>query len=200
MNKVQFVIAACHHEPATTTTEATTTTTTTTTTPTTTTTTTEATTTTAHHAGTCTDSDFVVTVDNHLELYIDGVQVSSGLPHANTWPTADTVSVAASAKVIAIKGVDVGSVAGILASGADSTTDGSWKCTNNLDEGWADEGFDDSAWPAATVIGDHGVSPWKIIQGISNDAKWIWTANNIYGPLSDKTVYCRKRRGNCLCI
>jgi len=142
----------------------------------------------------CTDSDFVVTVDNELTLYIDGVQVTSGLPNANTWPTADTIRVAASASVIGIKGVDNEVVAGILASGAQSTTDDSWKCTNTFHEGWAGVTFDDSAWPAATVIDSHGVDPWGTILGISNDAKWIWTPNHQYGPTSDKTVYCRKKR------
>ena len=147
----------------------------------------------------CTDSDFVVTVDNQLDLYIDGAHVS-GLSHANTWAVADTVRVAASAQVIAIKGADDGVSAGILASGADSITDGSWKCTNKFYVGWADEGFDDSRWPAAKVVGPHGIPPWKKIQGIANNAKWIWTAKHILGLLWDKTVYCRKRRGNCLCI
>lgn len=137
----------------------------------------------------CTDSDFVVTADDSLELYIDGAHVS-GLSHANTWTSADRVRVAASSNVIAIKATGGVLVAGILASGADSTTNDSWKCTDQFHNGWADEVFDDSAWPAATVIGDHGIIPWGDISGISSEAKWIWTTTQ-----TDRTVYCRKRRG-----
>lgn len=144
----------------------------------------------------CVDSDITVTVDNKLELHIDGTRVTTGLTSPDTWGTADTVHVPAATRVIGIKGVDVGVIAGILASGTYYTTDHSWKCSNVHSEGWAHPNFDDSAWPAATEIDANGASPWGTIAGISSDAKWIWTEKFTYGPDSDKTVYCRKKPGN----
>lgn len=143
----------------------------------------------------CTDSALTVTVDNQIiELYLDGTQVT-GLKNKDTWGAVDTVHVPAATKVIAIKGFDYGQIAGILASGTFYKTDASWKCTNVYSDGWAAASFDDSAWPAATEIDVNGASPWGPIAGISNDAKWIWTAKFTYGPDSDRTVYCRKKPG-----
>lgn len=147
----------------------------------------------------CTDADFVCTVVEKLELYIDGAQVSD-LPNANTWTAADAVRLPGSASLIAIKGETDGGVRGLLASGAFATTDGSWKCTNIFYNGWAGEDYDDSFWPAATVIGAHGDSPWGTISGISDDAQWIWTEKPLIGDASVKIVYCRKKRGIYLCI
>lgn len=148
----------------------------------------------------CKDGDLTITVDNKMELYIDGDLVSSGLPNKDGWPAADTVHVQAGASIIGVKGEDISVVAGILASGANARTDGSWKCTTTFHEGWAGVRYDDSDWPAATVIDSHGVSPWGIIVGIDSEAKWIWTPNHQYGPDSDKIVYCRKRRGIYLSV
>lgn len=90
-------------------------------------------------------------------------------------------------QVIAIKGYDTGGDKGIIASLDNGmVTDSSWKCTATAETGWNEAWFDDSFWPAATVVGSNGGEPWgSKTKNISCNAKWIWSANN------GDTVYCR---------
>lgn len=141
----------------------------------------------------CTDQELAITGDNELELYVDGLRVKT-MPHYNDWTVADKAKVGALAKVIAVRGRDLGVVAGILGSAGNFQTDASsWKCTNKLHAGWKNVDFNDSEWPAATAYGQHGVAPWGHIDGISQSANWIWTAKNVFGPTSHKVVYCRAK-------
>ena len=58
--------------------------------------------------------------------------------------------------MIAVKVVNDGSVdVGLLATIDDDeiVTDSSWKCSAVLHENWASVHYDDSAWPAATELG-----------------------------------------------
>jgi hypothetical protein len=145
--------------------------------------------------------DLTITVDNTIEeLYIDGIRIpNSALPNRFNWPAVDVVSIPSTAQVVAVYGSDYGVVAGILLSAAGDllVTDGSWKCvsadnvpstsTESLD--WYVPGYDDSQWPAASVIlanpnGIHGD-----IASISHNAKWIWTAAGI----QNSRVLCRGR-------
>jgi hypothetical protein len=143
----------------------------------------------------CEDSDLHITVDNRFELYIDGHHVN-GLQHPYNWTYSDTVRVPASARVLAVYAVDLGVVAGILASGAHFTTDSSWRCSNYLYPFWNEWWFDDRFWSHATEIGRHNTpgDHWGTISGISLDAKWIWSPKYIFSELSDNHIYCRKKR------
>ena len=50
--------------------------------------------------------------------------------------------------------------------------------------------FDDSDWPAAVEYGRNGDSPvpWKrVIPGIDEEARWIWTSEQ----KDDDIIYCR---------
>jgi hypothetical protein len=68
-----------------------------------------------------------------------------------------------------------------LLSGAD------WKCSAASATNWFMPSFDDSQWSPAVVTdsnpGKRHTEP--AVDGISNNASWIWTAN------SDSTAYCR---------
>ena len=46
-----------------------------------------------------------------------------------------------------------------------SVTDGTWRSAKDEVPDWTDPGFDDSAWPAAQVLGRHGDPPWGRIEG-----------------------------------
>lgn len=125
-----------------------------------------------------------------MELYIEGVKINC-LPNSGDWQKADAVTLPCAARVIAVKGVDYGVIAGILASTDDGSilTDSSWKCTNQHYAGWETVGFDDSDWPAAHQVAIHQTLPWKLVPGIRTNAFWIWTRHYVNG---DWTVYCRK--------
>lgn len=139
----------------------------------------------------CADQQLVITGDSKIEVYVDGVRAS--LANADNWRVADTVKVAASAKVIAVKAEDNSFVTGILASGANFVTDRSWKCTATFSPGWETASFDDSSWDEATHLGKHGKRPWEKITGIDIDAFWIWTNKSF----SDNVVFCRKTLPPC---
>jgi len=144
----------------------------------------------------CVDEEISFTADQQYELYIDGSAVGS-LPNANTWQVAKRTTMLSTAKVLAFKATRIeGRDGGLLVSGSRFVTDGSWKCTNKYEKGWSGVNFDDSAWPRAVVIGNHGMNPWGYIPDISNASKWIWTTKYIYGQETDIIIYCRKTRGN----
>ena len=79
---------------------------------------------------------------------------------------------------------------GILASVEDETgttiltTDESWKCSRNFEEGWSDMNFNDDHWPNVVAIYKNG----RTIGGISPEAQWIWHPDR----QSAWTVYCRQ--------
>lgn len=100
--------------------------------------------------------------------------------------------------MIAVKGSDVGGVAGFIAAfswsggGGSAVSDSHWKASTVEQAGWTGLGFDDSGWANASTYGAYGVSPWRTkIVGFPKDtgAQWIWSANND----ADNTVYLRYR-------
>src|SRR6218665_3641135 len=144
----------------------------------------------------CVDEEISFTADQQCELYIDGSAVGS-LPNANTWQVAKWTTMRSTARVLAFKATRaVGRNGGLLVSGSRFVTNGSWKCTNAYENGWSGVNFDDSAWPRAVVMGNHGMNPWGYIPDISNASKWIWTTRYIYGLDTDIIIYCRMTRGN----
>ena len=95
---------------------------------------------------------------------------------------------------MAIKGLDAGGVAGVLAElawdGSTAVTDTGWKVSLTSPPGWETVGFDDSGWSAATGYGFYGVEPWlKRVAGfpVNSTAQWIWTEDNF----NDDSAYLR---------
>ena len=77
---------------------------------------------------------------------------------------------------------------GILASTSTGVvTDASWKCNSNGPTNWHMPDFDDAAWSQALVMAPNDGSSWPVINGISAEAKWIWSQDT-----STISAYCRK--------
>jgi len=113
--------------------------------------------------------------------YVNGTQVSSSPAVNNGWQTSAISDIkpllVAGKNVIAIAGLNVGGNATsvIAAAQLDTTrivSDATWKALPGTPAappaGWNTINFDDSAWPAATVTGPYGISPWGT--GISTPA------------------------------
>ncbi len=125
----------------------------------------------------------VISADNANEVYLNGVLLGTG----NNWTQSKSYSAAlqSGTNVLAVKGIDTGGVAAMIAELTLPTgkvvSDATWKVTATAPAGWEALGFNDSAWPAATQYGQYGVGPWsKNVAGFpaSSTAKWIWTADN----------------------
>ena len=107
--------------------------------------------------------------DNGFEAYINGKKVLAG----GDWNTARTADVKnhlnVGRNVIAVRGWNDGSVAGLVGQLdiASSTsrhkiinTDPSWRVSRSKAEGWESLGFDASAWSTPRVTGTLGDGPW----------------------------------------
>ena len=130
-----------------------------------------------------------VTADDIVNVYHGGDVVLTG----DEWEDAQTLNLD-DACVLAIKGTNVRSGAGILASTSTGVvTDASWKCSSSSggaveQTGWHLPGFDDAAWSQAQVMTANDGSVWiHEMSGINPTAQWIWSQNS-----SDDVVYCRK--------
>lgn len=119
-----------------------------------------------------------------MEMFADDKSLGKG---NENWIRATDFVIPGNTRVISVTAKAWGFKHGILGSFSNGlVTNESWKCTKDLYPGWNTPEFDDGNWPAAVVLGKHGVTPWGNIAGISTSAKWIWTA----GPGFD-TIYCR---------
>ncbi|KAF7359269.1 Carbohydrate-binding module family 67 protein [Mycena sanguinolenta] len=125
--------------------------------------------------------------DDGYTLYVNGMPVGAG----TTWQVAQkyTVNLAPAPNVLfAVKATNGGTgnnPAGLVAaieitmadcncaSGAFLLTDGSWKFNTGTPVGFELPGFDDSSWPAATVEGAYGMSPWGTV-----------TVTEVSGPIN----------------
>ncbi|XP_078353814.1 uncharacterized protein LOC144638494 [Oculina patagonica] len=123
------------------------------------------------------------TCDNEMEMFADGLSLGKD----GYWPKATDYVIPGNTRVISVAGKDTGSQFGILGSFSNGlVTDASWKCINVFYSGWNFPDFNDSKWPAAVEVAQHGDRPWGNIAGIATTAKWIWTAG-----YNDDNVYCR---------
>jgi hypothetical protein len=133
--------------------------------------------------GTPQNATAIVTTDNSYDLYFNGVFKGSGAD----WPTAQTYTVPTQTgkNVVAIRAVDAGGLAGLLAelqvNGQRLGSNVTWKVSLSAPANWTDVNFDDSAWANATDYGAYGVFPWfNNVAGMPMDtpARWIWSSNN----------------------
>ena len=133
-----------------------------------------------------------VTGDNSYDLYFNGVYKGSG----SDWTVAQTynMSMQAGKNVLAIRGVDAGWVAGLLAdlrvNGQRTGSNTTWKVSKTAPANWTDPNFDDSTWANATDYGAYGVGPWGTNVAnmpLDTPGRWIWSSNNDL----DDLVYLR---------
>jgi hypothetical protein len=150
-----------------------------------------------------------ITADNECDVFVNGAAAGS----TTSWPSPVTLDVSlfihpGRVNVIAVVarntssqgGVDRG-IIGELDDLADAgakvviLTDDTWKTSKVEASGWPALLFDDSGWANATVVGNHGDSPWGALLGTSN-AKWLWSAP-VPASTNDKpnleTAYFRKK-------
>jgi hypothetical protein len=106
-----------------------------------------------------------VTCDDFFTLFVNGAQVAQSVPDPadnNVWQHVHAVDVTHTLKagdnVIAVRGHNVSSAAGLIASlktdgKTITSTDSTWKVIDGTTEpdGWTNTGFNDAAWAAATV-------------------------------------------------
>lgn len=139
-----------------------------------------------------TSASLVVSADDRDEVYFNGQKIGSN----SDWMTASTYNLVlvSGVNVIAIKSVDTGGVAGLIAQlniGDDiKNSDSSWKVSTAQELGWESTNFDDSTWLNAISYGAYGVAPWfQNVTGFedSSTAQWIWSDDND----RDNEVYFR---------
>ena len=125
-----------------------------------------------------------VSADNSYELYVNGVLTGSN----SAWNVAQVywIPCVAGKNVVAIKGIDLGGQAGLVAEiefkGQHIVSNSTmWKVNKEEKNGWETITYDDSNWPSATSYGAHGTAlPWSQYQNVSNisttsDVQWIWS-------------------------
>ena len=121
---------------------------------------------------TLTSAKLLVTADNSYTAYINGTQVGAGQNWTTVVPVTVTAQLPAGTNILAIAAANGGSSpnpAGLIgqlilnyADGTQSTVgmDATWKTANTLQTGWNSNGFNDSSWTNALVLGSYGISPW----------------------------------------
>ena len=125
------------------------------------------------------------TCDDEMEMFADGVSLGKD----DDWKSSTDYVIPGNTRVISVSGIDKGYQYGILGSFSNGmVTNSSWKCENEEYPGWKSPDFDDSSWPVAEEVANHGDEPWGKRPRIASTAKWIWTAEN-----ADDKVYCRLR-------
>ncbi|HDQ45026.1 MAG TPA: hypothetical protein ENN17_05930 [bacterium] len=123
--------------------------------------------------------------DNEYELFINGEFIGSG----DNWSTGTRYEVLSipGKNVVAIKGIDKGGVAGLVAEiefmGRKYVSNETWRVSTVEQFGWQDVVFDDLSWPKATSWGLHGTAaPWASYRNVTNistddDVHWIWSSD-----------------------
>jgi hypothetical protein len=123
------------------------------------------------------------TADNTFEVYKNGQQIGSGTSWNNVEYVATTLDVG---DLLAFHATDQGGIAAFIAEAVLYDSNGNrqsivtgtdWKVYDtNPGTGWETQSYNDSNWAAATVVANHGGSPWgsTYISQISSSAKWIW--------------------------
>ncbi|MFD3456231.1 family 78 glycoside hydrolase catalytic domain [Streptomyces sp. NPDC058691] len=118
-------------------------------------------------------AEMQLTADDRFTLWVNGTQVASSPPVADSWRTAGVVDIApylhSGSNVLAVEATNTNQgPAGMLASlhfqgtgsPADLVTDDDWKAGGSAADGWEQPGYDDAAWPNAREAARYGAGPW----------------------------------------
>ena len=137
-----------------------------------------------------------VACDDVTTIFVDGEQKT--VAGTGYYGHLATLQIPASTGAVGIKCHNTGGASGIMAQVQDlagnviTVTDSSWKCTNQLQDGWSTAGFSEGDnWKPARLL--NGVTMYLTTQrfawnrGLSPKRKVIWTENAY-----NKVVYCRK--------
>ena len=125
-------------------------------------------------AGAVGDAQLVVTGDDTVDVWLNGKPLASSPRDTDAWRRAMLVdlrpALVAGANTLAIASRNsAAGPAGLIAharvvtSGGttDFGTDGTWKASRTVGEGWEQPGFADGSWPAAADLGAYGTAPWQ---------------------------------------
>ena len=116
--------------------------------------------------------EFYATADNHLEVFLNGKEITSTFhKHNNVWQRARKLSVAAllhpGDNIIAIRAKNDTAWAGVLVwmiAGGKTLciTNGGWRVAYRVpaETAWIKPQFDDANWPHANVVAPYGGGPW----------------------------------------
>ncbi|MEV4313397.1 family 78 glycoside hydrolase catalytic domain [Actinocrispum sp. NPDC049592] len=123
-------------------------------------------------SGAVSDARFVVAGDDTVDVWLNGKPLASSTRVADSWRTAVSVdlrpALVTGTNTLAVAVRNTGGPAGVLgcaqvttASGTTAVgTDGSWKTSRTVPEGWEQPSFTDNAWPGVTDLGAYGTAPW----------------------------------------
>jgi len=142
----------------------------------------------------------IISVDNEYEIHINGNKMGDG----NNWSDAESYVFPLHFEkiVIAVKGIDLGGEAGLVAcvemNGKVLVSNETWNVTKTFQPFWTTNNFVDDSWSTATSygeLGDPNAMPWAgmpnggVVHGLLNDkgAKWIWTDDYV----NDDVAYFR---------
>ncbi|MEI7939202.1 MAG: family 78 glycoside hydrolase catalytic domain [Verrucomicrobiota bacterium] len=123
-----------------------------------------------------------LTCDNGFTLFVNGVQAGQG----TNWSQPPKLNI----KEYLVSGVNTLAVAATNESSAAGLTgkltvqfddhtslvvalDQSWKTFNQEIANWKSNGFDDSAWPEAMVMGPMGMAPWGGVRWDEGGRTWV---------------------------
>lgn len=120
----------------------------------------------------------IVTGDDTFRLFVNGDLVASSDGQPDSWRRPVTVSLGKKLKrgtnVLAIQTTNdfpgwsavILKCVGTTQAGTafEWVTDESWRFSDQFEEFWAAESFDDSHWPTAVVLADYGAGPWGRVQ------------------------------------
>lgn len=115
-------------------------------------------------------AEILATADNEFSLFVNGRRAGQGMEWTDPARWDVTHLVAPGTNTVAIEAVNTADgPAGLIAAvrltrrGAPASTrvtGAGWRCSEAPPAGWQKPGFDDSAWPAARVLGAYGIPPW----------------------------------------
>jgi len=129
------------------------------------------------NVSTCKDRKLHATCDNQMKVYFDG-ELQEEDDAMRDWRKTSELTIPAGTRVVAIECQDLGAQEGILASaeGGLLTSSLSWECATEPVAGWTMPGFvaPQDTFATAKGLGTHGVRPWGVRPGISEEAEWIW--------------------------
>ncbi len=135
-------------------------------------------------------SSLVVTGDDTVDVWIDGVRVSSSPRVTDSWKRAAVIPVAAGARTIAVAVANTSdSPAGLIAKLGPVVTDSAWKVSQTGPSGWEQPGFNDSNWSAAKVLAAYGSGPWGSQVLVTGPAPYLRKGFTVAKPVARARLF-----------
>jgi putative heme-binding domain-containing protein len=116
-----------------------------------------------------------VSCDNSFECFLNKSVAGEGKDWHNAIVMDVSGLVQPGKNVLAIRGVNDGGIAGLIAKirvtfNDDSTqevaSDATWRVSSKDPKPWKTDTFDDSTWAAARVLGAYGMAPWGDVESV----------------------------------